>query len=277
MPRFRKEQKKALVFGGLLFVQLVLISLQVPFGEEPTYFEKTVFFLFAPVQKAVHGLFAGAGRLWTRYLYLRDVEAQNQAMRDDMFHLRQENMRLRGELSGLETTRELERTLTGLRRAFLAAAVIGVDASNAYKSIVIDKGARDGLQVNMPVVDKSGNLVGRVVPPIAPGEATVQLITDDNSAVAVQSAVARIQGVLAGDGKSGTCWLRYVLATNEAVAEGEELETSGFDHVFPARIPVGQVVSVTAENSLFKKIAVRPRFRFSDLSHVAVLTERGRE
>jgi rod shape-determining protein MreC len=277
MPRFRKEQKKAFVFGGLLFVQLILVSLQVPFGETPTYFERTVFFLFAPIQKAVHGLFAGVGRMWSRYLYLRDVEEQNEAMRDALFHLRQENMRLRGELAGFRTIAEMDRTLTAAGRSFLAAAVIGLDASNAYKSVVIDKGSRDGLGANMPVVDQNGYLVGRVVSPVSPGEATVQLITDDNSAVAVQSVASRVQGILDGDGKSGTCWLRYVLATNEAIAADEEVETSGFDHVFPDRIPVGRIIAVTTEGALFKKIAVRPHFKFSDLSRVAVLTGKGRE
>ena len=64
MPRFLKEQKKSLIFAGLLFAQLVLVSIQVPLGEEPSYLEKAVFFAFAPVQRAVHGLFAGAGGMW---------------------------------------------------------------------------------------------------------------------------------------------------------------------------------------------------------------------
>lgn len=274
MPRFLKEQKKSLIFAGLLFAQLVLISIQVPLGEEPSYLEKAVFFVFAPVQRAVHGLFATTGRIWDRYIYLRRVEAQNQTLRDELFHVRQTNTLLTNALSALKETKEMETALATLQKSFLVAAVIGVDASDIYKSIIIDKGSNHGLTSNMPVLDRYGNLVGRVTTPISPREATVQLLTDDNSSIGVLSETNKVVGQLSGNAKGGRCWFKYVLATNEQLVEGEELFTSGFDKIFPPGLKVGKILSIATDNSLFKRIEVEPHLNFRELSHVAVITQK---
>jgi len=272
MPRFLKDRKNVLIFGGLLFAQLLLLSLQVPRGSEPSAFERVVFTLVSPLQRTVFGVFRGAASIWSRYVYLRRVESQNERLQDEVFHLRQENMVLNNDLTGLRDARELAAGLAGLGEPFLVAAVIGVDASNPYRSIVIDRGSGDGVRPNMAVVDRSGFLIGRVISPVGPGAGTVQLITDDNSAVSVRSETSLVQGILAGNAKGGTCWLRYVLATDESLAESEELLTTGFDGIFPAGIKAGTVESIALDGSLFKRIAVRAHLDWRRLTRVAVLT-----
>jgi rod shape-determining protein MreC len=272
MSRFLKDNRKILILAGLLVGQLAIVSLQVPLGDQPSFFERGVFFLFAPLERVVHGVFDGAGRIWSRYIYLRHVEIQNQEMRDELFHLRQENILLRNELVRLKDIRDIEGVLGGKTGPFLVASVIGLDAANAYKSIVIDKGSRDGLKANMAVIDRNGNLVGRVVNPVSLRESMVQLVTDDNSAVNVRSAKSGVLGQLAGDVKNGRCVLKYVLASDESLAEGEELITTGYDKIYPPGVKAGRVVSIVADSSLFQKIEVRPYLNFRDLSRVAVLT-----
>jgi rod shape-determining protein MreC len=271
MARLLKEQKKKLVFAGLLVAQLILISLQMPLGRESSYFQRAVFFLFAPVQKAVHGLVRAGTGFWGRYVYLRLVETQNQRFRDELFHLRQENTLLRNELERAVAKRDMERLLADLGQSYLVAEVIGADAVGPAKSIVINRGSRHGLKSNMAVVDKWGNLVGRVTGPVSAGEAVVQLVTDDNSAVGVFTETNRVSGVLAGNARSGTCWLKYIQASDDRVLEGDELVTSGFDKIYPAGLKVGRITSVALDGSLLKKIAVKPYLDFSQLSIVAVL------
>jgi rod shape-determining protein MreC len=272
MPRLQKERKKALIFAGLLIFQLALISLQVPLGEEPSYLEKAIFFVFSPVQKGVHAVFKTIGKAWNGYIYLRNVESQNQNMREELFRLRLENILLRNGLQQLQDKEAAARMVGKLHRSFLIAEVIGVDASNAYKSIVIDKGLWHGLKSNMVIVDRNGNLVGRITQPISPGEASVELLTDDDSSVGVYTEKNKVMGILAGNAKSGLCSLKYIQATNQSLSEGEELFTSGYDKIFPAGIKVGRILSIAVDNSLFKKISVRPYLDFSVLSYVAVLT-----
>jgi rod shape-determining protein MreC len=272
MPRFLKDRKRTLIFAGLLFAQLILVSLQVPRGTAPSYFERSVFILVSPLQKAVHAVFGSAASAWERYVALRRVEGQNERLQDEVFRLRQENMVLRNDLQGFRDARELASGLSSLGEPFLVASVIGADAADIFKSIIIDRGAASGIRPNMAVVDQAGCLVGRVVGPIGPGSASVQLLTDSNSAVSVRSETSLVQGVLTGDGKGATCWLRYVLATNESLVEGEELLTSGFDKIFPARLKTGTVLRVAMDGSLFKRVAVRSHLDWSRMAKVAVLT-----
>lgn len=272
MPRFWKKRKKAIVFAGLMFLQALLLSLQIPLGQEASVMERAAFTAFAPVQRTVRGLFRDIGEFWTHNIYLRRVEAQNRAYRDELFRLRQENALLRNGLGRLQLRDEAAAFLLGLRSSFVLADIIGVDTINPYKSVVIDVGTSEGVRAQMPVVDGRGRLVGRVIAPISAGEATVQLVTDNNSAVSVRGADHPVSGLLAGDPSSGRGWLTYVPASEESLVPGEILLTTGFDRIFPAGLEAGVILSVSSDGSLFKKIAVQPSFEIRDQKIVAVLT-----
>jgi rod shape-determining protein MreC len=122
----------------------------------------------------------------------------------------------------------------------------------------------------MIILDRRGRLVGRVIEPITLKQARVQLITAEESGVGILSERNRVIGVLEG-GASGKCLMRYVLKTNRDISEGEEIVTSGYDGIYPSRIPVGRIISIADDAALFKKIIVEPYFDFSELDRVAVL------
>jgi rod shape-determining protein MreC len=271
MPSFLKEKKRPIIFIGLVFFHLVLISLQVPLGNEQSLFEKAVFGVFSPLQHAMSSVFGGIGNFWSRYVHLRSVEAENQQMRKELFFLRQETNFLKNSLLRFKTEREIQILLANLKGSFLLAQVIGIDASNPYKSVVINRGSLDGLKKDMAVIDKFGNLVGRVIDPISFQEGRVQLITDADSGVSVYCGPDRSVGVLAGNGQ-GKCRVKYVLASAKDPAIGEEITTTGFDRIFPAGIKVGRVLSSLQDTSLFKTISVEPLFSYGGLSEVAALT-----
>jgi rod shape-determining protein MreC len=74
--------------------------------------------------------------------------------------------------------------------------VIGRDTSPAIRSIIIDKGADDGVRVGMPVESARG-LVGRVYR-TTDRSAQVALITDNTSAVPARLGNSRATGLLRG-------------------------------------------------------------------------------
>jgi rod shape-determining protein MreC len=272
MSRFLRERKATIIFVGLMFVQLILLSLQIPLGQEANLFERTSFAVLAPLQRGVQGLLRFGGDIWNRYVVLRRVEDQNRRLRDELFHLRQENGLLRRGLDRLANRQEAETFLRALGRAFCLAEVIGLDAANPFKSIVINRGTKDGLRSQMAVVDARGRLVGRLIEPIGIGEATVQLVTDENNAVSVAGADHPTAGLLVGNSGDGRGWLKNIPASDETLVENEPLLTTGFDRVYPRGLPAGTIVSIRTDGSLFKKIAVLPAFEIRDLVLVAVLT-----
>jgi rod shape-determining protein MreC len=270
MTPFLKEKKNLLALSALIFFQLLLLSFQVPLGSEKNIFEKAVFSVFSPVQHGIISFFQSIGGIWKNYFYFRNVQSQNQKMQKEIFFLYQENNFLRNALQEFKANKEIEEGLAEIYKNILPARVIGLDASNFYKSIIINRGSLNGLKKDMVVLDENGNLVGRVVGPISLKEARVQLITDNDSGVGVFSQMKGVTGVLAGEG-NGMCILKYILTTNQDLSEGEEVIVSGKDGIFPSGIKVGRIVSITTDASLFKMIRVEPYFDALRLDRVAII------
>lgn len=265
-----RDKTKVALIGGLILGHLILISLQVPKGDEPTYFERGFFAVFSPLRNGVVGIFHGLKNFRDHYFYFRNVQRQNQGLRNEVFFLRQENQILRNALSQFRGEKEIQELLSKVSRSVLAASVIGFDSVQIYRSVTLNRGSLDGLAKNMVVLDRQGRLVGRVVHPITLKQSRVQLVTDEDSGVGVWTERFRVLGVLRGDGR-GNCQMRYVLKTNREIQIGESVITSGYDGLYPAGIPVGKIISISEDATVFKKIVVEPAFDFSDLDRVAVL------
>ena len=272
MPLFLKERKSLTILIALIFFHFLLISMQVPLGEESSIFEKTVFSVFSPVRHGILSFFRSIGNIWNNYFNLRNVQSQNEQMKEQIFYLQQENNLLRNALQKFRSEREIEESLLQMHESILPSRVIGLDPSNFYKSVIINRGTLDGIKKNMIVLDKNGDLVGRIVDSISLKEAHVQLITDNESGISVFSERNRIRGILVGDGE-GQCLMHYVLATTspEEISEGEDVITSGYDRIYPSGIRVGRIVSITTDTSLHKHIVVIPYFDFRYMDQIAVI------
>jgi len=266
-----KEKKRFLLLLGLVFVHLLLISIQVPKGNESSYFERAVFSVFSPIEHGVVSFFRGLKNFSRNYFYFRDVQRQNQSLRDEAFRLHQENLALKNLLLKFQGAEEIRNLLSTVSQSILVASVIGIDSSQIHKSIHLNKGSADGVRKDMVVLDRKGRLVGRVVEPVTAGESRVQLITDEDSGVGVLTERYRVVGILQGDAE-GKCRLKYIVKTNREVTVDEEVLTSGLDGVYPSGLPLGRIISVVEDTDLFKKIIVQPYFDLSDLDQVAVFT-----
>jgi len=270
MPSFLKEKRNFAVLAALVFFHLLLISIQVPLGGEQTLFGKVIFSVFAPFQKGFQSVAHGVSGIWSRYIDLRSARRENQQLRRDAFFLRQENIMLQNFIRSLRGEQAVKESLARFEKSLVAARVIGLDASNYYRSAVLNKGSLDGIRKDMSVCDKNGNLVGRTIEPVLLREAKVQLITDDESGVSVVSEKTKWVGILTGNAQ-GLCLIKYILTTAQGGAEGDEFVTTGFDKIHPPGIKVGKIISIGPGSPLFKKIIVEPYFRPNDLDQVAVL------
>ncbi|MCU0479584.1 MAG: rod shape-determining protein MreC [Anaerolineae bacterium] len=151
----------------------------------------------------------------------------------------------------------------------LTAEVIGYDQNNLIRTIIINKGARDGVTLGMPVVTKQG-LVGRIIDVTALA-ARVLLITDPSSSVSARLQTSRAQGTVQG---RLTGNLRMGLIPLEASVEvGDVVLTSGLGGNFPPDIVIGQVTSVRQfEFELNQEAEVRSLVSFDTLEFVLVVT-----
>jgi len=270
MPFSLKKNKSLIILICLILAQLILISAQVPLGGKENYLEKAIFSLFSPIQHGALAFIQKIGDLWRDYFYLRDVRGINERLSKEIFALQQQNILLQHSLKKYKNEEEIQEILEEIFGGVLPARVIGLDTGSVYRSVVINKGSKNGLQEDMVVVDRKGHLVGRVIPPVSFMEAKVHLITDSDSGVSVFTEKLKVPGILNGDGK-GQCILKYIIATDDRVEVGENLITSGFDGIIPPGISAGVITSITTDKSLFKKISVSPYFTINHLDQIAVI------
>jgi rod shape-determining protein MreC len=270
MSSFIKRNKNTAILLILIFFHMILISIQVPRGEEGTYFETFIFAVFAPIQQGVVSLWKAISKAWSDYFVLREVNVQNQRLLKEVTQLREENIMLRNILRKYEKEESVKEFLSGISHNLVNARIIGFDMSNVFKSVIINKGSIQRLEKNMVVLDESGNLVGRIVSPLTYSQATVQLITDSKSGVSVVKQDGGSIGILSGN-NTEICEMKYILSTDEEITEGDVLVTTGYDGIFPPHLKVGKVLSVQRTSELFKEIKVSPYFHPTQLQQVVVL------
>ena len=152
---------------------------------------------------------------------------------------------------------------------YLTADVIALEQTGIARSIIINRGTRDGIAVGMPVSTDLG-LVGRIIR-VSANASQVQLINDENSAVSSRLQATRAHGSIVGKA-SGVLRLTMV-DLDEEIRQGDLVITSGLGGNFPADIVVGQVTSVRQfEFELFQEAEVRSLVDFETLEFVLVIT-----
>jgi len=126
----------------------------------------------------------------------------------------------------------------------------------ATRRVVLDRGARAGVKLGLPVIDNAG-VVGQVTR-VFPFTSEVTLLTDKEQAIPVQVLRSGLRSVAYGRGHSGLLDLRFV-APNADIQVGDVLVTSGLDGMYPAGLAVAKVVQVeNVAQGAFGRVVCQP-------------------
>lgn len=226
--------------------------------------------LLRPFQ-ALHGVTRhGLSGLWGRYVNLIDTQHENLRLKARLAVLESQNSQLMEYKNENVRMRGLLRMAEEIGAEVVAANVIGYDPSNWVQVISIDKGSRDGVRVELPVLEKNG-VVGQVIS-CGIKSARVLLLTDRTSGIDAIIQESRARGVVQGMGRF-RCRLSYVLE-NERVRIGDRVITSGIGGIFPKGLLLGIVSSIDLKDKgeLFQDVSVKSSVDFSKLETVEVLT-----
>ena len=174
------RQRTGWLFGALVVSHIILISAQVTTKRGVPVLQEVTFGLFAEMQRASTSALTSAQESWQNYFALQQI--------------RQENERLKKEVTQLSVSLQQERTPRSrrgrCRGCWISSrprhsrpprrTVIGSGADPEFRTITIDKGTQDGLRADMAVISPAG-VVGRILMPTARA-AKVQLIIDRDAA-----------------------------------------------------------------------------------------------
>jgi rod shape-determining protein MreC len=248
------NSKGWLILVAALLCHTLLLGFPVGTVEETSVVRSFVLDTLTPLERLVDTAVYGVRSVWHDYLALVEVRRENERLAEEVDRLRMEVARNR------EAVMEADRLRLLLGLEFLTAGdwsvarVIGGDADLFARTITIDKGTRDGLQLEAPVMTPDG-IVGRILE-VARIAALVQLISDRDSAVGVIVGPGRIQGMVRGQGSR---YLHLEYSDDGAgVFPGDQLITSGADQFYPKGLPVGVVVSIGPVEDMMSTAVVEP-------------------
>jgi len=255
------------LFLAVVIGHLVLISAQVNARSGVPVLEAVTFGAFAEVQRATAGAIGGVRNVWSGYVALRGVRAENERLRRALADAR---VQMQEQRAAADRTRSLESLLnlqSSLELQTTAAQIIGAAASPDFRTVTIDKGTLHGLQADMAVLAPQG-VVGRVVV-TGPRASRVQLLVDHNAAAGALIERSRAQGVAVGAGDE-RLRLDFVSEISDVMV-GDALVTSGIDGIYPKGLILGRVDTVEKNGPAYRTIGIRPAVDFSTLEDVLVV------
>lgn len=257
----------------VIVISLVVMNLTAAQRSNITFVEKIIRDTYVPLQSGVSSfrsnwdrrtaVFNDKSQLQQQIKLLEEKNNQlaleNQALQE----YKQESFRLRKMLNFYNANRE--------NYDLLPAHLIARSPNNWYESITIDRGSRQGVQKDMPVISPGG-LVGRVES-VSENSAQVSLITDREMAVGtIIQKTRETNGIVEGLGDSNQ--LRMInIPYYSKINKGDRIVSSGLSTIYPPGINIGTVTEITPEpNGLLLTAMIKPAVDFNKLEEVFVIT-----
>ena len=273
----KSARRQATAYVALLVVSILLLTM----SSNPLLVDlrNGVAFAFRPFSMAVDGAAANVRSIFATIVVIDQLRQENQA-------LKAENDQLEAEARAAEELRRENEQLTallqlrnGLEFQTTPAAVIARESNDIRRTVVIDRGKDDGLEVGDIVITRGGALAGRIVE-VGSSFAHIALISDSTSTVIGQLSIAGVTGKVTGTGQErGELVMADVDATAE-VAEGEEVFTAGIQlgggirSPYPKGLLIGRVVDVLHDpNEVVQTVYLEPASALDRLEYVLVITD----
>lgn len=258
---------------SILFFFLTILTWET--REKTSPIEQSVSYVIIPIQKGVTYF---GDWLVDRVDFVNNInelELMNTELKEQVDQLTYENQILdqsKEELDRLRALYELDERYADYPK--IGARVIGKDPGNWYSVFNIDKGSKDGIEVNMVVLAGAG-LVGKIIE-VGSNYAKVRAVIDDTSSVS--SLVVRTNDLCTVNGdltlfNEGYLTVDY-LSDDINLVINDEITTSHLGSVYPPGILIGKVVKIDDDPDKLTQLAyIEPYVDFKHLQEVLVINQ----
>jgi len=244
----------------MVVVVILLVFLLNVFQKEV----KSLFYSFsAPIQKVLwragdstSDFFQGIVRIKTLKQELDELNLENQELLSQVValkNLKKENETLRQAL-GIELQKDLKLAL---------AQIIGKDISQDF--ILIDKGSKDGVAQDMPVITQQRVLIGKISE-VYEGFSKVMLISHKESSFDAEFGLVRGQGNFK--------LLFDLIPKEKEINLGDIIATSVLGGIFPEGLLVGRIKQIKRSDvEPFQQAEIEAFFDISQIETLFIILE----
>lgn len=228
-----------------------------------------------PLQQGMNQIGGWMGDMKDNFSTMKQLKSENKKLREQVDALTTENNYLQEERYEFERLQELYKLDQNYAEYEKTAAhVIGKDAGNWFGTFTIDKGSKDGIEVNMNVLAGSG-LVG-IVTDVGPTWAKVRSIIDDSSNISAMAISTSDTCIVSGDMalmETGQIAFSQMENNDNVVAVGDQIVTSYISDKYLQGILIGSVSEVNVDsNNLTRSGYITPAVDFKNIQEVLVIT-----
>ncbi len=262
--------------GGLLgiVITIVVLILIVIFSNREantSFFENVANKLVMPIQNGLTYLKNRVSGNSTFFTDISNLKSENQDLKEKNSQLEQS---LR-ELENIKTENETLKEYLGLTEKYgeyktVPGYVIDKEISNYSKTIIINIGKNDGIEVNMTVIADEG-LVGHVVS-VTDNTAKVQTIVDTSSSISCLMSTNKDSIICKGTLSSNSELKAMYIPTDANLVQGDSVDTSGLGGIYPKGIHVGSIKKIVSTKNITNRYAlVETAVDFDKLNTVLVV------
>ena len=228
-----------------------------------------------PLQQGINQIGSWLGDMTDNFDTMEQLRTENEQLQEQVNNLITENNYLQAEQSELERLQELYQLDQNYADYETTGAhVIGKDSGNWFNSFTIDKGSRDGIEIDMNVMPHSG-LVGIVVD-VGPTWAKVRSIIDDSSNISGMALSTSDTCIVSGDlslMSDGQIRFEQMENNDNVVNVGDQIVTSYISDKYLQGILIGYVSEINVDsNNLTRSGYITPAVDFKNLQEVLVIT-----
>lgn len=177
---------------------------------------------------------------WSEELsQLTNIRAENARLRTENDQLKewyQTALLLRAENQSLK---DLLNVLPEAEQTYITSRVVGDSGSSYVKTLLIQAGTENGVEEGQAVMGRHG-MIGRIIE-TGPRAARVLLLSDINSHIPVIIEGVNQRAILMGNNDDRLTLNHY--APDALIKKGGRVVTSGIGGMFPAGLPIGEIVS----------------------------------
>tara|TARA_B100000029_G_scaffold114077_2_gene106548 strand:+ start:331 stop:1233 length:903 start_codon:yes stop_codon:yes gene_type:complete len=257
----------------ILLISLIVFSQQKDDFKKGTAFEQFLINFFAPIQNSINYAHGRASGFFNNYLANINASKENKVLQKKVAFLEEKIFVYKELAKENERLKELLQFDEGMAIRGVLAQVVGWDTSSDFKSLRINRGAKDGLKLQSTVVTSEG-VVGYVY---RMTDHFSDVLTIMNPKNRIDGIVERIRSHGIVEGFSGQkCIMKYVNQTDPLILNDIVL-TSGLGNIYPKGLKIGTVSRIKRENyETMQYVEITPSVNFSRLEEVIVLVSKNK-
>lgn len=276
MPDLLKRLGAPLIITFLILLTVVsmVMDRRSPRDErsELPWWQAVVLEVAAPVERVVSAPIDGVKDFFEAYVDLLGVRAENRQLQRRIAEIESENLQFREALVSSGHLARVASMRDEIEIPMLPAEVVGLDVAPWFRSVLVDRGARHGVEPGYPVITHQG-VVG-VVTATSSHAAKTMLLLDRQSAVDALVQRSRARGVVRGIGRD-RLEFEFVVRSADVVV-GDEVVTSGLGGIYPKGLRLGRVAELGDAGGRLTRIAmIDPAVDLGQLEQVFVMLRRG--